>query len=131
MYNPHDTKIRYFICRIDELVKYLDNFPPFGAGQHLPEEEILELVEFSLPKEWQKELIIQGFDSTTQGLTDLVELCESLETAEEIFQTHGEGNHQNKKLKQSGERHQPAMLAESKGSNQATNPLEGDDNKIK
>ena len=47
------------------MVEYLEKFLPFGAGQFLPEDEILELVEFSLPKEWQKEVTIQGFDSAT------------------------------------------------------------------
>ena len=79
------------------MVEYLEKFPPFGAGQRLPDGEILDLADFSLPKEWNKELIIQGVDSTTQGLTDLVEFCERLDTSEEIFQTQGEGNHQNKK----------------------------------
>ena len=104
------------------MVDYLENFLTFGAGQHIPEENILKLVEFSLPKEWQKELIIQGFDCSTQDPTDLVEFCERLETAEEIFQTQGEGNHQNQKIKQSGERHQSVKSAQSKGSNQSVYP---------
>ena len=79
------------------MVEYLEKFPPFGARQRLPEDDILELVKLSLPKEWQKELTIQGFESATQGLTDLVKFSERLETAEEIFQTQGEGHHQNKK----------------------------------
>ena len=79
------------------MVKYLNNFPPFGTVKRLPEDDILELAEFSLPKEWKKELIIQGHESTTQGLTELVEFCDLLKTAEEIFQTQGEVNHQNKK----------------------------------
>ena len=54
-------------------------------------------MEFSLPKEWQKQLIVQGFDSETQGLTQIVKLYEHLETAKEIFHMNGEGNHQNKK----------------------------------
>ena len=77
-----DTKIRDFICCIDEIIKYLENLPPFRARQCLPEEEIIELVEFSLIKEWQKNLTIQGFDSATQGLMYLVDFCECLETAE-------------------------------------------------
>ena len=32
MYKPHDTKIRYFICFIDDMVEYLEKFPPFRAG---------------------------------------------------------------------------------------------------
>ena len=113
------------------MVEYLDKFPHFIARQHLPEDKILELVEFSLPKECQKELLIQGFDSTTQGLMELVNFCKRLKTAEEVFQTQGEVNHQNKKTKQSGERHQSAKSAQSKGSYQAANPSEEDSNKNK
>ena len=42
---------------------------------------------FSLPKEWQKELIIKEFDSATQGITELIEFCGRLGTAKEIFLT--------------------------------------------
>ena len=44
LYKPRGTKIQYFICRIDDMVEYLKKFPPFGAGQRLPEDDILELV---------------------------------------------------------------------------------------
>ena len=54
VYNPCDTKICKFICSIDEIVNYLKKFPPFGANQALPKDEILKLVEFSMPIEWQK-----------------------------------------------------------------------------
>ena len=47
LYKPRDIKIREFICCIDEMVKYLEEFPPFGAGQCLTEDYILELVELS------------------------------------------------------------------------------------
>ena len=97
LYKPCGTNIRYFIYHICDMVEYLKKFPPFGAGQLLPEDDILELVEFSLPKECQKELTIQGFDSVTQSLVELVEFCERLKTTEEIFLMQDEGNHQNKK----------------------------------
>ena len=35
----------------------IENFPPFGYGQRLPYNNILDLVEFSLPNKWQKQLI--------------------------------------------------------------------------
>ena len=38
MYKSRDTKIRYFICLIDDMAEYLNKF--------LPEDKILELVEF-------------------------------------------------------------------------------------
>ena len=131
MYKPRYTKIRDFIWYIDEMVEYLEKFPPFGEGQRVPYDEILNMVEFSLLKKWQKELIIQGFDSANQCLMDIFEFCERLETAEKIFQMQGEGNHQTKKTKQSGERHQSAKLAQNKGSNRSANQLEKDANKKK
>ena len=85
LYKTRDTKIRDLICRIDKMVEYLEKFPTFGEGQCLPDNEILKLVEFSLPREWKKELIIQGFDSATQSLTELVEFCKSLDNSEEIL----------------------------------------------
>ena len=50
LYNPRNTNIWDFIFRIDDMVEYLDNFLTFGIGQGLPENDILNLVEFSLPR---------------------------------------------------------------------------------
>ena len=72
IYKPCGTNIHDFICQIDKMVKYLEKFPPFGVGQRLPEYEIPKLVEFSIPEEWQKLIIIQRFNSSTQGLMELV-----------------------------------------------------------
>ena len=41
LYNPHDTKISKFICRVDKIVEHLEKFPPFGMTQGFPEEVIL------------------------------------------------------------------------------------------
>ena len=71
--------------------------------------------------------MIQGFDSATQGLTELINFCERPETAENFFHMQGEVNHQKKKL--SSEHHQPANSENSKGSNQAAKPSEEDANK--
>ena len=78
------------------MVECLKNFPPFREVKRLPDDEILELAEFSLPKERKKELMIQGFDSATQGLTELINFCERPETAENFFHMQGEVNHQKK-----------------------------------
>ena len=50
LYKTRNTRIQYFIYHIDELVKYLKKFLPFGAEQRLPEDYILKLVGFSLPE---------------------------------------------------------------------------------
>ena len=72
VYKTCDNNIIYFICHIYNMVEYLKKFPPFGAGQRLPDNEILDMVELSLPKEWQKKLTVEGLDSSTQGLKELV-----------------------------------------------------------
>ena len=56
-----------------------------------------------------------------------MELCEPLETSEEIFHTQSELNHQEKN-RQSSEHHQSAKSVQKKCSNQATKPTEEDKN---
>ena len=124
LYNPCYKNIRDFIFRIDKIVEYLEKFPPFGVVQCLFYDQILELVEFPIPREWQKELIIQRLDYATQGLTELVKLCERLKTSEENFQMDGEGNQKKTKNKQSSKSHQSAKSTQSKGSNQTAKPSE-------
>ena len=55
--------------------------------------------------------------------------CVRLKNYEEIFQMQGEGLHQNKKTKQSGEIYQSEKLAQIKGSYQAVKSSEEDANK--
>ena len=86
------------------------------------------MIEFSLLKERQTEFIIKGFDSATQVLTGLIKFCERLETAEELFQTQGEVNHQNKN---SSSPANATNLAQRKGSYEAANPSDEDANKNK
>ena len=42
IYKTRDTRIREFICRIDNIVDYLNNTPQFGFNQGLPEDKILD-----------------------------------------------------------------------------------------
>ena len=83
--------------QVSGILSSVQNLPTFGDEQFIPKDEMLEIMDLSLPEEWQKQMIIQGFDSATQGLAQLVGFCESLETAEEIIRAKGEGNHQIKK----------------------------------
>ena len=46
LYKHRDTKVWDLIFCIAEMVEYLKKFPPFRAGQCLPEDAILELVDF-------------------------------------------------------------------------------------
>ena len=50
------------------MVYYLEELPPFVSNQGLPEDERMELVEFALPYEWQKQLLVQGYDYTSKEI---------------------------------------------------------------
>ena len=67
------------------MVGFLKYLPPFGANQGLPEYDILELMEFALPPELQKQLLVQGYEYSAKGLYKLLKLCERLETTEDIY----------------------------------------------
>ena len=55
MRKPKDMRTRDYCARYAELNKYLEDFPPFrGKAQVLPEDEILEHLEFSIPNSWQR-----------------------------------------------------------------------------
>ena len=84
---PRSMKIREFVERITEMNEHLMHFPPANKTNKLPPDEILEIVEFAAPNNWQRELHVQGLDflSEHHTLHDLVEFFERLETAEEIY----------------------------------------------
>ena len=50
LYKPRNSKIRNFIFKIDKIVEYLEKFPPFGINKGLHEYDILELVNFLIPR---------------------------------------------------------------------------------
>ena len=67
------------------MVYYLGYFPPFSINQGLTEDEILDILEFALPCEWKKHLLVQGYESTGKDLYELSEFCEILEIDKYIY----------------------------------------------
>ena len=111
------------------MVEYMQDFPTYGNNQGLPGDYIIEFMEYSLPCEWQKQLLVQGFDSSTKKLYELIDFCKHMETAEEIYYGNGELTHHDKKTKQSSSRNQ-SVNPDSKGSNQtAKTSVEGAETK--
>ena len=82
MRKPQNWTIRSYANRITELNEYLTSFPPFGGNQSLPDEEILDLMEFGIPRAWQNQFTIQGFDPQANSVNDFVQFCEHLESTE-------------------------------------------------
>ncbi len=86
MHKPCDTRTpqEYVVC-IRELClnNYLARFPPFGDAttQKLPDDEIIDAVEFSIPNTWRKKMMEQGFNPVAHLLQELKEFCERQEVA--------------------------------------------------
>ena len=90
MFNPQDSNIHEFICRVNYMVEYLNHLPPFGQYQEFLEDGILELVELVILCEWHKQLLVQGFESEVKILNTLIELFGHLNTSKEIFNSRGD-----------------------------------------
>ena len=63
---PRDMSIREYVNRVLELNDQLASYPGTGDitdGTKLPEDEILDLLEFGIPNTWQKAMLLQDFDA--------------------------------------------------------------------
>ena len=54
--------------------------------QGLPDNKIIEIVNFEITLEWQEHILIQLFDSATKIIIEIVEFWKQLDTAKEILQ---------------------------------------------
>ena len=95
-------------------MEYLEHLHPLRIKHGLPEKKNINVVEFALSLECQKQIFYQRFESTTNIPISFIEFCKSPDTAEEIFHDMGDGTQPNKKPNWSGERHQPAMSEKKK-----------------
>jgi len=81
---PATMRMKEYIARYQEMNEYLAMFTPDGAANKLPEDEIIENLEFAIPTKWRKAMIMHGFDPVEHDIGDMVEFCERLETTEDI-----------------------------------------------
>ena len=70
---------------VNEMHNFLREFPsPNGeAATALPEDEILDLLEFGVPNSWQKQFLMHQFDPQAHMVMEFVEFCERIEATEE------------------------------------------------
>ena len=106
LFKPLDSNICKFISCIENIYKYLGHFPPFRTSQLIPDNEIIDLVEFFISRNCHKNIFVKVFDSDSKSLNKLVEFWEILKTVDGAFQDKGDGTHQNKNSKQSCGSHQ-------------------------
>ncbi len=86
---PRTTKTRDHVARLVEMNNYLPLFPPKVDGDtvtaptKLPEDELLDLMEYGVPKTWQNQMTLQDFDPLANSLDKFVNFCERLERVED------------------------------------------------
>ena len=80
---PRDMKIREY-CHLVSMMNAQEftHLPPWKANQQLPDEEILDIILFGIPKSWEKEMDRQGFDPLDRSLADVIAKLEDIESAE-------------------------------------------------
>ena len=73
-----------YIARVLEINDYLEEFPPVTTGRNatkLPDNKLLDLLEFGIPIKWQRQMQVQNFEPTAGTLQELQDFCERLEAA--------------------------------------------------
>ena len=80
---------RKYIARVNELNGYLDLFPPYNPDQKLPNDKLLDLLEFAVPNSWQKQFWLQGFDPIQHSITEFTQFCKCFKFMETLYaETH-------------------------------------------
>ena len=105
---PKEMPIKKFAARVTEINSCLKYFPKENgnAPSSLPVDEVVDMLEFGCPPSWQKEMILQDFDTTTATVKQFVDFCERLELVE-VF----EGRTKSNKREASEERKRPHKKA--------------------
>ena len=61
---PRDMPVQDYIAQVIEINNYLEEFPPTIVGRNatkLPDNELLDLLEFRIPIKWQQQMQVQNF----------------------------------------------------------------------
>ena len=81
---PATMSTKQFAARLQELNAYLPKFPTAIAGQaavtKLDDDEVVDIMEFGVPKSWQRKMVEHDFDVMTASIHDFVDFCDRMET---------------------------------------------------
>ena len=77
-------KTRDNVNRVLELNGYLTEFPTPNNNQanKLEDDEIMDILEFSLPSRWRSTMVLQGFNAAEKTTAEFIKFCERLEMTE-------------------------------------------------
>ena len=77
--------VQDYIARVIKINDYLAEFPPptivGGNAIKLPDDELLDLLDFRITIKWQRQMQVQNFKLTAGTLRDFQDFCERLESA--------------------------------------------------
>jgi hypothetical protein len=92
---PNDTRAREHVARVVEINALLTEFPDPQVGvaaTSLPDDELLDLLEYGCPNSWQKAMMIQDFDPVEHTISEFTQFCERLENTEDRTPTQKSTN---------------------------------------
>ena len=78
---PRDLSTKQFVERVIHINELLERFPDPSSTRtatKMPEDEILDLLEVSMPHAWQRHMRLQGFKPLERSIKEFVEFCERL-----------------------------------------------------
>ena len=83
VHKPATIKTQEFVARLIKINNYLPKFPPTTAGSadpaSLPDDELLDILEFGMPNLWQKQMVLQDFDPLQHPIKEFTEFMEQVE----------------------------------------------------
>jgi hypothetical protein len=83
---PNKHTIREYVARVNEMNAMLSEFPPlFNATQLIPEDEIKDLIEFSVPWQWKLAMTKHGYRPVENDVQKTIDFCERQENAEKLL----------------------------------------------
>ena len=81
---PKDIGIHEHVAQVTELNEYFEEYLN-DAGNRIdpiPDDEILDNLDFGNPNSWQREMILHDYDPLAHNITEFVSFCERLERVE-------------------------------------------------
>ena len=94
---PRELSTRDFVSRVCEINNLLTQFPGATNESKLPDDELLDLLEFGMPNSWQRSMTLQDFDPVDHSIQEFVSFCERLEATdpEEVIPKRDQNNDSN------------------------------------
>ena len=84
---PSDMLTSTFYSRLVEMNEQLLEFPDAKPDSKLPEEELKEILEFSLPSMWRMQMTLARFDPQDHTFKEFLDHCKEIEGLEAEFGT--------------------------------------------